>query len=247
MLRLSRRARSCSDARRVLKLIAFDADDTLWHNERLFIDVQARFLELVARHTESDIIEQSLYETEVSNLGHYGYGVKSFTLSMIETAIDLTEGRITGADIEQVLQLGREMLLAPVDLLDGVADVIAELGEANDLMVLTKGDLLDQETKIARSGLGDFFSHVEVVSRKDRGTYESVLAAHGLSAREFVMVGNSLKSDIVPVVEMGGHAIFVPYESSWEHEDVGPEELAGARFHTAKDIRAVPGVIAALR
>jgi putative hydrolase of the HAD superfamily len=230
-----------------LKLIAFDADDTLWHNERLFIDVQARFLELLARHTDSDIIEQRLYETEVSNLGHYGYGVKSFTLSMIETAIDLTDGRITGADVESILQLGREMLLAPVDLLDGVADVIAELGEDNDLMVLTKGDLLDQETKIARSGLGDFFSHVEVVSRKDRGTYEDVLAAHGLSAPEFVMVGNSLKSDIVPVVEMGGHAIFVPYESTWEHEHVSAEHLAGTRFHTAADIRAVPAVIATLR
>ncbi|MFV1987842.1 MAG: HAD family hydrolase [Gemmatimonadota bacterium] len=228
------------------KLIAFDADDTLWHNERLFIDVQARFLELVARYTDSDIIEQRLYETEVSNLGHYGYGVKSFSLSMIETAIDLTEGRISGAEIEQILQLGKELLLAPVDLLDGVADVIAKLGEAYDLMVLTKGDLLDQQTKVARSGLGDLFTHVEIVSRKDRGTYEDVLTTHGLRPREFVMVGNSLKSDIVPVAEMGAHAIFVPYESTWEHEHVDPDQLDGVRFQTASNIRDVPGVIATL-
>lgn len=229
-----------------LELVAFDADDTLWHNERLFIDVQARFLQLVARHTDSDIIEQRLYETEVSNLGHYGYGVKSFTLSMIETAIDLTEGRITGADVDQILQLGREMLLAPVDLLEGVAEVVGALAGKYDLMVLTKGDLLDQETKIARSGLGDLFTFVEVVSRKDRGTYEDVLSNHGVRPDQFVMVGNSLRSDILPVAEMGGHAIFVPYETTWEHENVSDRQASVARFHTVDHIRDVPALLATL-
>lgn len=229
-----------------LRLVAFDADDTLWHNERLFLDVQARFLEIVRGHTDSDIIEQRLYETEVANLGHYGYGVKSFTLSMVETAIDLTEGRISGEDVGRILDLGREMLLAPVDVLDGVRDTITRLSESYDLMVLTKGDLLDQETKIARSGLGDLFTHVEVVSRKDRSTYEGVLDTYGLRPAEFVMIGNSLRSDILPVVEMGSHAIFVPYESTWEHELIGEDELDPGRFHTVRTIRAVPELLAAI-
>jgi putative hydrolase of the HAD superfamily len=230
----------------VLKLVAFDADDTLWHNERLFIDVQARFLELISRHTDPDIVRQRLYETEIANLGHYGYGVKSFTLSMIETAIDLSDGRVTGDDIERILRLGREMILAPIDLLDGVHEVVSGLSEVHDLMVLTKGDLLDQESKIARSGLGDFFAHVEVVSRKDRAIYESLIDGYGVRPGEFAMIGNSLRSDILPVAEMGGHAIFVPYETTWEHENVPPEQLKQTRFHSVESIRDVPDLISAI-
>ncbi|MDH3734893.1 MAG: HAD family hydrolase [Gemmatimonadota bacterium] len=230
----------------MLKLVAFDADDTLWHNERLFLDVQARFLELVGRHTDSDIIEQRLQETEIANLGHYGYGVKSFTLSMIESAVDLTGGRITGDEIAEILHLGREMLLAPVDLLDGAREVVDGLSRTHDLMLITKGDLLDQETKVARSGLGDFFSHVEVVSRKDRATYEAVLTAHGVRPPEFAMIGNSLRSDVLPVAEMGGHAIFIPYETTWEHEHVSAEQLGGVPFRTAETIRDVPPLLSSI-
>lgn len=230
----------------MIRLVAFDADDTLWHNERLFVEVQERFRELLGRYTDRAVIEQRLYETEVANLRHYGYGVKSFTLSMIETAVDLTEGRIDGSDIEAILHLGREMLLAPVDILPGVRDVVIELGRRHDLMVLTKGDLIDQESKIARSGLGDFFTHVEVVSRKDRATYERLLDAHGLAAPEFVMVGNSLRSDVLPVAEMGAHAIHVPYETTWEHEQVPADDLEGLSFYSVPHLRHVPAVIATL-
>ena len=229
-----------------LKLVAFDADDTLWHNERLFTDVQARFRELLSRHTAPEIIEQRLYDTEVSNLRHYGYGVKAFTLSMIEAAVDLTDGRVTGEQIAQIVRMGREMLLAPVDLLDGVREVVEEVAARYDLMVLTKGDLIDQESKLARSGLGDFFSHVLIVSREDRAKYEQVLADHGLAAGEFTMVGNSLKSDIIPVAEMGAHAIHVPYETTWQHEEVAEDDLAALRYHTVEDICSVPEVLAAL-
>jgi len=229
-----------------LKLVAFDADDTLWHNERLFTDVQARFRELLSQHTAPEVIEQRLYDTEVANLRHYGYGVKAFTLSMIETAIDLTDGRVTGEQIEEIVHMGREMLLAPVDLLDGVREVIEDLAGRHDLMVLTKGDLMDQESKIARSGLGDFFSHVMVVSRKDRARYEQLLAGHGLVAGEFAMIGNSLKSDIIPVAEMGAHAIHIPYETTWQHENVPEDDLAGLRYHTVEDVRSVPGLLAEL-
>jgi len=230
----------------MIRLVAFDADDTLWHNERLFVHVQERFRALLGEYTGGDVIEQRLYETEVANLRHYGYGVKSFTLSMIETAVDLTEGRIRGSDIEAILHLGREMLLAPVDILDGVRNVIIEIGRRHDLMVLTKGDLIDQESKVARSGLGDLFTHVEVVSRKDRATYERVIDQHGLEPSEFVMVGNSLRSDIIPVAEMGAHAIHVPYETTWQHEHVADDDLDGLAFHSVPDLRLVPAVIATL-
>lgn len=229
-----------------LKLVAFDADDTLWHNERLYTDVEARFHELLSRHTDPEIIEQRLHDTEASNLGHYGYGVKSFTLSMIETAIELTDGSVTGREIEEIVQMGREMLLAPVDLLEGVREVVENLTARYTLMVLTKGDLLDQESKVARSGLGEFFSHVAVVSRKDRATYERLLAGHGVAAPEFVMIGNSLRSDVIPVAEMGAHAVHVPYETTWEHEQVSGHQLTGLRFHTVQDVRSVPGLLGEL-
>ncbi|HSG79396.1 MAG TPA: HAD family hydrolase [Acidimicrobiia bacterium] len=227
----------------MIDIVAFDADDTLWHNERLFIDTQRRFRELLGRHRDADVIEQRLYDTEVANLQHYGYGIKAFTLSMIETAIDLTEGEVTGDEITEILHWGREMLLAPVDLLPGVEAAITRLADRYPLMVITKGDLLDQETKLARSGLGDFFSHVEVVSRKDRGTYEEILARHGLGPERFVMVGNSLRSDVVPVAEMGAHAMYVPYETTWAHEDVPPDRLRHLVFHTLESIEDLPRLL----
>ena len=230
----------------MIKVVAFDADDTLWHNERLFVDTQERFRELLARHTDPAVIEQRLVDTEIRNLAHYGYGVKSFTLSMVETAIDLTEGRITGTDVEEILQMGREMLLAPVELIDGVREVVEGVARAHDLMVVTMGDLLDQETKLARSGLGELFRSVEIVSRKDRATYEQLLERHGLEPREFVMIGNSRRSDILPVAEMGAWAIHVPYESTWVHEEVSAHRMASVRYETARDIGEVPALIGAL-
>lgn len=230
----------------MIRLVALDADDTLWHNEPLFTDTQARFSKLLSRHTDPEVIEQRLYETEVRNLQHYGYGVKAFTLSMVETAIELTGGRVTGDEVAEIVRLGREMLHAPVDLLEGVGEAVRELSETHDLMVVTKGDLLDQETKLARSGLGDFFMDVSVVSRKDRATYEGLLASHALAADEFVMVGNSLRSDVVPVAEMGGHAVHVPYESTWAHEEVDAGRLAALRYHTLPRIRDLPALVRSL-
>lgn len=227
-------------------LVGFDADDTLWHNERLFTDTQERFHALLRRHCQESIIEQRLYETEVRNLAHYGYGVKAFTLSMVETAIDLTEGAIPGAEINEILDMGREMLRAPVELLDGVADVIPSLAGRYRLMVITKGDLLDQETKVARSGLGDHFDFVEVVSRKDRGTYERLLEAHGVRPGGFVMVGNSLRSDVLPVAEMGAVAVHIPYHMTWAHEEMDDEALGEVPFTRLERIAEVPAFLARL-
>lgn len=227
-------------------LVGFDADDTLWHNERLFTDTQERFRALLRRHCEESIVEQRLYDTEVRNLAHYGYGVKAFTLSMVETAIDLTDGVIPGAEINEILDMGREMLRAPVELLDGVADVIPSLAERYRLMVITKGDLLDQETKVARSGLGDHFDFVEIVSRKDRDTYERLLDAHGASPGRFVMVGNSLRSDVVPVAEMGAVAVHIPYHTTWAHEEIGDGTLGDVPYTRLERIADVPAFLARL-
>ena len=227
----------------VIRLVALDADDTLWHNEPLFTDTQARFCALLSRHTDAGVIAQRLYETEIRNLQHYGYGVKAFTLSMVETAIELTGGRVTGDEVSEIVRMGREMLHAPVDLLEGVRDAVCRLAESHELIVVTKGDLLDQETKLARSGLGDFFTDVSVVSRKDRAMYEALVASRGLAADEFVMVGNSLRSDVVPVAEMGGHAIHVPYEATWAHEEIDATRLASIRYHTLPRIRDLPDLL----
>lgn len=230
----------------MIRLVALDADDTLWHNEPLFTDTQTRYSELLSRHTDPEVVQQRLYETEVRNLQHYGYGVKAFTLSMIETAIELTGGRVTGAEVAEIVRMGREMLHAPVDLLEGAAEAVRELSETHELMLVTKGDLLDQETKLARSGLGDFFTDVSVVSRKDRAMYETLIASRGLDAEEFVMAGNSLRSDVVPVAEMGGHAVHVPYETAWAHEEVEDGRLASIRYHTLPRIRDLPDLLRSL-
>lgn len=230
----------------MIRLVAFDADDTLWHNEPLFTGTQERFRRLLARYQDAAVIDQRLYETQTANLEHYGYGIKAFTLSMVETAIELTEGRIPGAEIEEILTMGREMLLAPVELLDGVGETIAALEGRYSLMVVTKGDLLDQESKVARSGLGEHFDHVEVVSRKDVASYARVLAAHAVAPPEFVMVGNSLRSDVLPVLELGAAAVHVPYPVTWAHEAVAPERLEGLSFATADSLRELPGLLEAM-
>jgi putative hydrolase of the HAD superfamily len=184
-----------------------------------------------------------MYETEVRNLEHYGYGIKGFTLSMIETAIELTEGRISGAEIGRVIELTREMFSAPVELLDGVEETIATLAASHDLMLITKGDLFEQQAKIARSGLADHFGKIEIVPVKIRETYQSIVTRHEIIPHRFLMVGNSIRSDVLPVIEMGGHAVHIPYETTWEHEIVPEEELAGREFISLSHIRELPALI----
>src|SRR5215212_4263161 len=214
----------------MITTIAFDADDTLWHNERLFISIKDKYRSLLSEYHDGDWIEQRLDAAETRNIQHFGYGIKGFTLSMIETACELTEGRITGDKILSIINFAREMLAAPIDVLEGVRETIEALSNEYRLMVITKGDLLDQEAKLARSGLGDYFKAFEIVPRKDRGIYRYILRRHQIRAEEFVMVGNSLKSDILPVLEIGALAVHVPYETEWFHEKVSDEELAGKDF-----------------
>ncbi|MFQ5650153.1 MAG: HAD family hydrolase [bacterium] len=206
-------------------VIAFDADDTLWHNEPLYTLTQGKFVDLLAGYHETEWIEQRLYETEIRNLELFGYGVKGFTLSMIETAIELTEGRIQGREIEQIISYCKGMLCAPVELLEHVKETVPALAASHRLMIITKGDLFDQEAKIARSGLAEYFDIIEIVSEKSAETYRAILAKYELNARTFLMVGNSLKSDILPVREIGAHALYVPYGTTWVHEQLSPAEI----------------------
>lgn len=224
----------------MITTIAFDADDTLWHTERIFINIKERYKKLLADYRDGDWIERHLDETETGNIKHFGYGVKGFTLSMIETACELSDGRITGDKIKEIIGFAKEMLAAPIDVLEGVRETVDELARNYRLMVITKGDLLDQETKLARSGLGDYFDAFEIVPRKDAKIYRYVMRRHEISPEEFLMVGNSLKSDILPVIEAGARAVFVPYETEWFHERVREEELEGKVFGRVGTMRELP-------
>ena len=205
-----------------IEVIAFDADDTLWHNERYYVEAQIRFTQLLSHYHKPEWINERLYQTETDNIQHFGYGIKAFALSMIETAVELTEGRISGKDIQVLIDLAKEMLGAAVQLLDHIAETIPQLAKDYRLMVITKGDLLDQETKIARSGLGQYFQYIEVVSQKNQTSYERILKRYSITPERFLMIGNSLRSDILPILELGGNAVYIPYETTWLHEIADP-------------------------
>ena len=225
-------------------LIAFDADDTLWDNEIYFETAKDRFKHLLASDCDPAWTEQELDETEMRNLSHFGYGIKGFTLSMIETALDLTKGAVTGQQIRQILDYGKELLQMPIKPLPHVEEVLAHLSRTCPLMLLTKGDLFDQEAKIARSGLADHFTHIEIVSEKNEETYTALLQRHSIRPADFCMVGNSLKSDILPVVALGGHAVYVPYYTTWLHERAEPSEAERQRYHQISHLGELPRLLA---
>ncbi len=224
-------------------LIAFDADDTLWHNERLYAGAQTRFAGLLAHYHSESWVRERLYQTEVRNIQHFGYGIKGFALSMIETAVELTEGRISGTDIQILIDIAREMLSTEVELLPHVAETIPQLAAKYPLMLITKGDLFDQENKLARSGLAQHFRHVEVVSQKTPETYTRLLNKYSLDAAHFLMVGNSLKSDILPILAVGGHAVHIPYEITWLHESAEPPPAGTPGFHALEHMGQLPALL----
>lgn len=214
-----------------IRTIAFDADDTLWVNEPIFTKTRLRFENILSNYFEiTDSLEQELYQVERRNLELFGYGIKGFMLSMIESALQLTEYRISGAHIEQIIKLGKEMLTHPIEILPGIENTIETLKDDFRLMIITKGDLWDQETKIARSGLAHYFEHVEIVSEKNSATYTQVLNRHGINPAEFLMIGNSLKSDVLPICEIGGRAIHIPFYDTWVHETVEVKSKEGSMY-----------------
>jgi putative hydrolase of the HAD superfamily len=221
-------------------IIAFDADDTLWPNQPHFDHVEAQLLQILAHYADTDTINARLYDVQRANMQLFGYGAKSFMLSMIETTIQLSGGAVVGSEIQRILDLGKDLLRFAIEPLPDVVDVLTELKQrGHHLIILTKGDLFDQESKIARSGLGDFFDHVEIVSEKDEPTYRRLFARLGATPENFVMIGNSLKSDILPVVKLGFPAIHVPYHANWIHEHVPAELLAGVEFRVVARLREV--------
>ena len=203
-----------------IKVIGFDADDTLWVNETYFRDAEARFAELLEGYETKNKIDQELFKMEMKNLELYGYGIKGFMLSMMESALELSNNEISQATLIKLLNLGKEMITQPVELLEGVEEVLEKLHGKYRLIVLTKGDLLDQERKLSRSKLSDYFHHVEVLSDKKEKNYQDLLEHLEVSTSEFLMIGNSLKSDVLPLVNIGAKAVHVPFHTTWKHEEI---------------------------
>jgi len=225
-----------------LDLIAFDADDTLWHSEGLYRGAEAKFKQLLTANGVTSV-DPIMHDIEIRNLRYYGYGIKGFILSLIESAIELTGGAITGSDIGKMLDWAKEMQTAPVELFDQARETVASLAAAYPLMLITKGDLLDQEAKLARSGLAQHFRYVEIISEKTEESYTSILARYHIRPQRFLMVGNSLKSDILPVVALGGCAVHIPAHLLWEHESADPPEGEHRRYLEIDHLGLLPGAI----
>ncbi len=227
----------------VFDVIAFDGDDTLWHNESLYAAAQDEFRRLLAKHHPAEIIDRGLYKTEMRNLEFYGYGIKSFTLSMIETAIELTDGQVTADEVRAILGIGRKMLNADVELLDHAQEAVAKLAESHTLMLITKGDLRDQKRKLAKSGLAPYFRHIEIVTNKTHEEYEEILSKYQISPAHFLMVGDSLRSDVQPVLELGGQVVHIPYHLAWAHEVIDDVQCVGPGCHPLEHIGLLPALV----
>ncbi|MBE1285687.1 MAG: HAD family hydrolase [Rhodobacteraceae bacterium] len=226
-----------------LTTIAFDADDTLWHNERFFRLTQDRFADLLVDYADPDHLAERLLAAEKRNIGHYGYGIKGFTLSMIETAIEVTEDRVPAHVIRELIDAGQEMLRHPIELLPHARAAVESVASTHRVLLITKGDLLDQERKLAQSGLGELFDGVEIVSEKTTQVYAQIFAQHGDGPEQSMMIGNSMRSDVVPAVEAGGWGVFVPHGLVWEIEHA--EAPTGSeRFFEVADLGGLPDLIA---
>ena len=228
-----------------LTTVGFDADDTLWHNERFFRLTQDRFAELLGDHAEPDHLADRLLAAEKRNLGRYGYGIKGFVLPMIETAIEVTDERVPASVIGELMAAGREMLAHPIELLPHAREAIEAVAETHRVVLITKGDLLHQERKLAQSGLGELFDGVEIVSEKTASVYSDIFRRHGDGAERAMMVGNSMRSDVVPSIQAGGWGVHVPHGLVWEIEHADPPENA-PRYHALNDLGGLAGLIAGI-
>lgn len=226
-----------------LSLLAFDADDTLWQTERLYQEVQDKFAGLLTRYHSPEWVKERLYQTETRNLEHFGFGIKSFALSLIESAVELSEGRITGQDLGTLLDLAKGMLQGRMELLENVTETLEALKERYPLMLLTKGDLFEQESKIARSGLAGYFRYIEIVSQKTVPVYHALLEKYAVPPEQFLMVGNALRSDILPVLEIGGQAAYIPHPLTWQHEHADPPPDGHFGFYELENIQQLPALL----
>ena len=230
-----------------IRLVGFDADDTLWRSEDYYRAAQAEFESIVAGYVDFDDLGDRMFAIERRNLALFGYGAKGMTLSMVEAAITITEARISARDLHRIVELGKAILRHPVDLLPGIREAVAEIAEAHEVVLITKGDLFHQEAKVRASGLAALFPRIEIVSEKDAATYARVLAEFGLAPAQFAMIGNSLRSDIVPVLELGGWGVHMPYHVTWAHEaDATLGEGHAARMQVAATPAELPAAVRAL-
>jgi putative hydrolase of the HAD superfamily len=224
----------------MIKTIGFDADDTLWQNETFYFDAQEKMKTILSEYVEGRHVDQAMLTTEKKNLGVYGYGAKSFTLSMIEAAQDLSEGKIKASQIGEIIQIGKELITADVLLLEHTKEIVHRLADLYTLMVITKGDLLDQESKLRRSNLLDFFDFVEIVSEKTDTIYQGLLEKYAINTHEFLMIGNSLRSDVLPVVAIGAQAIHIPFHTTWELEIPTSDEIKNSAYHSLEHLGQLP-------
>jgi len=226
-----------------IRVIGFDADDTLWHNETIFERSHERYRALLASYHDAATVDRTLLATEKRNLDLYGYGIKGYTLSAIETAIELTKGKISSDEIRTLLELGREMLAHPVELLDGVGETIEILARTHSLLLITKGDLRDQQRKLAKSGLAPHFNAIEILSEKDEATYAEILRRHAITPGEFLMVGNSMKSDILPALALGACGAHIPYHLQWDLDRTEETPRDHERFVRLQSIRELVRIV----
>jgi len=222
-----------------IKVIAFDADDTLWVNETYFREAEEEFAELLSKYETKNKIDQELFKTEIRNLSQYGYGVKGFILSMIECALEISNNQIQQKTIEAILNIGKNMLEKPIELLVGIEDVLKNLQGKYKLIVATKGDLLDQERKLEKSNLLKYFHHIEVMSDKKEKDYIKLIEHLDIKPSQFLMIGNSLKSDVLPLIKIGAAAIHVPFHTTWVHEEVSEQQSARVTYKTVSNIKDV--------
>jgi putative hydrolase of the HAD superfamily len=225
-----------------IKVIAFDADDTLWVNEPYFQNTEKKFCALLEEYLPQQDLSRELLKIEIENLALYGYGIKGYILSMIETALKVTDNTITNEAIDRIIGYGKELLNEPIELLDNVEEVLKALQGQYRIVVATKGDLLDQERKLKKSGLSHYFHHIEIMSEKGEEDYLKLIRHLDILPEEFMMIGNSLKSDVIPVLNIGGHAIHVPYHTTWAHEHV-ETTLEHDNFRHVERLEEVLGLI----
>jgi putative hydrolase of the HAD superfamily len=230
----------------MIEIIAFDADDTLWENESLYHKAKDKLARILSHYREPDWVNRKLDEIEVSNLPLYGYGIKSFTLSMVETAAEAVDGIIEAQTISAILEIATRMLSAEVELLDHTEQALLQLSSNYDLMLVTKGDLFEQQRKISRSGIDHCFKVIEVVAEKTPARYSEILKKHDIEVERFLMVGNSLRSDILPIIAIGGRAVYIPNENTWFHEVPEQEEIEGAEYDELEHLGQLPKYMAAL-
>ena len=229
-----------------IRMVGFDADDTLWKSEDYYRAAETEFRRIVGAHVDLDDVGDRLYAVEKRNLALFGYGVKGMTLSMVEAAIEITQGRIPASDIHRIVSMAKDLLRHPVELLPGVADAVEAVASRHAIVLITKGDLFHQEAKVRESGLSRWFGRIEIVSEKDAPTYARLLQEFGVAPSEFVMIGNSLRSDIAPLLELGAWGIHVPYHVTWAHEAEADVDAAHPRLRVADQAAELPALVDAI-